>query len=150
MIHVRQQLAVHLFHLRPIGSVHIRHVEIIALVAPAFIEDLFELFFRIEVHAQRHVEPPLSRLRRLAIGVHQEEPGGASSARALASTTATASEAATSAIDQLVTVRAYVVFGYSGNERRLPAIAQTITLQCASTAASAEPASTTSASCGGF
>src|SRR5262244_1860939 len=150
MIHVRQQLAVHLFHLRPIGAVHVRHVEIIALVAPAFIEYLFELFFRVEVHAQRYVEPSLSRLRRLAIGVHQEERRTSSAARALAATTPPAAEAAARAIDQLVTVRAHVVLGDAGDERRGPAIAQTVTLQRVSTAASSEPASTTPASCRGF
>ena len=80
MIHVRQQLAVHLFHLRPIGAVHVRHVEVIALVAPALVEDLFELFFRIEVHAQRHVEPPLARLRRLRSASTRNSEGPAAAA----------------------------------------------------------------------
>src|SRR5262249_57783209 len=76
MIHIRQQLAVHLFHLRPICAMHVRHVEVIALVAPTLVEDLFELFFRIEVHAQRHAEPPLALLWRLTIGGPPGQRGG--------------------------------------------------------------------------
>src|SRR5262245_48893276 len=49
-----------------------------------------------------------------------------------------------------MTVRAHVVLGDACDERRGPAIAQTVTLQCVSNASSPEPASTTPASCGGF
>jgi hypothetical protein len=149
MIHVRQQLAVHLFHLRPIGAVHVRHVEIIALVAPTLVEDLFELFFRIEVHAQRHAEPPLALLRRLTIGVHQEKRGAGCGAGARAATTPPAAESAAGAIDQLVAVRAHVIIGDSGHELRGATVAQTIALQRAPTASS-EAASATFASSGGF
>src|SRR5262245_28244210 len=149
MIHVRQQLAVHLFHPWPIGAVHVRHVEVIALVAPALVKDLFELFFRIEIHAQRHVEPPLALLWRLTIGVNQEERGAGAAAGARAATTAPAAESAASAIDQLMAVRAHVIIGDSGHELRGATIAQTIALQGAPTASS-EAASATFASSGGF
>ena len=68
MPHVRQQRAVHLLHRRPVGAVHVRHVEVVALVAPALVEDLPELRLRIEVHAERHVRagrcPRRARRRR--------------------------------------------------------------------------------------
>ncbi len=63
--HVRQELPVHLLHLRPVGAVHVRHVQVVALVAPTLIEDLPELLLRIEVHAQRGRDAPLAgRLSR--------------------------------------------------------------------------------------
>ena len=65
MIHVRQELAVHLLHLRPVGAVRVRHVEVVALVAPALVEDLLELFLRLEIHPQRRVEASLAGLRRM-------------------------------------------------------------------------------------
>src|SRR5262249_57075022 len=111
VVHIRQQLAIHLLHLRPIGAVHVRNVEIIALVAPSLIEDLFELLFRIEVHAQRHVESPLARLRGLAISIYEEERETSASARALAATTTSSAEATAGAVDQLLAVSAQVILG---------------------------------------
>src|ERR1051325_8927395 len=73
MHHVRQQLTVHLAHLRPVSAVHVRHVEIVALVAPAFVEDLFELFLRLEIHAQRVVQTSGAGLRRRSIGIDEEQ-----------------------------------------------------------------------------
>ena len=70
---VRQKLAVDFFHAGPVGSMHVGDVEIVALIAPAFVEDLFELLFRLQVHAQRCVEPARSRGRDHAIGVDQEK-----------------------------------------------------------------------------
>src|SRR5262245_23884138 len=116
VIYVRQQLAVHLLHFWPIGAVHVRHVEIIALVAPSFIEDLFEFLFRIEVHAQRYVKPPLARLRRLPIGIDKEERG-TGGACALAATTTTSASTSASAVDQLVSVGAYIIIGDACDER---------------------------------
>ena len=46
---------------RPVRAVHVRHVEVVALVAPALVEDLRELRLRIEVHPQRRVEASLRR-----------------------------------------------------------------------------------------
>ncbi len=73
VIDVRQQRAVHLLHLRPVGAVHVRHVQIVALVAPALIEDLLELFLRIQIHPQRHVEPAGPACGRRAIGIDEEQ-----------------------------------------------------------------------------
>ena len=73
MHYVRQQLAVHLFHLWPVGAVHIWHVKVIALVAPAFVEDLFELFSGIQIHAQADIKTSLPRLRRITIRINKEK-----------------------------------------------------------------------------
>ena len=77
VVDVRQQLAVHLLHLRPVAAVRVRHVEIVALVAPAFVEDLLELRLRLQVHPQRRVETSLAGLRRIAIRVDEEQAGSA-------------------------------------------------------------------------
>src|SRR4030095_12736811 len=73
MHHVGQQLPVHFFHLRPVGSMHVRHVEIIALIAPALVEDLFEFLPGLEIHTQRNIETPLSCLRRIAISINKKQ-----------------------------------------------------------------------------
>ena len=49
---VRQELAVHLLHPRPVGALEIRDVQVIALVAPPFVEHLLELGLRVDVGAE--------------------------------------------------------------------------------------------------
>ena len=46
---------------------HVRHVEIVTLIAPAFVEYLFELFLRLEIHAQREVQTSGAGLWRLGL-----------------------------------------------------------------------------------
>ena len=75
VVHIRQQCAVHILVFLPVGAVHVRHVEIIALVAPPLIEDLAELLFRLQVHSERHVQASLPGLRRIAIGIDKEQSG---------------------------------------------------------------------------
>ena len=95
MHHVRQQLPVHLFHLWPIRAVHVWHVEIVALVAPAFVEDLFELFLRFEIHAQGEVQTSRAWLWRRAISIDEKQLRRRSVARtATWTTTLTAATAA--------------------------------------------------------
>src|SRR5215831_9266608 len=108
MIHVWQQLAVHLSHLRPIGAVHVRHVEIVTLVPPTLIEDLFELFLRLEVHAQPDVEAALSRLRRISISVNDKERRHRRWS-SLSRTTRSKATTTCRAINQLAAVGAYLV-----------------------------------------
>ena len=43
---------------------HVWHVEIVTLIAPHLVEDLFEFFFGIQVHAQVDVDSALARLGR--------------------------------------------------------------------------------------
>ena len=128
MVHVRQHLAVHLAHPVPVGAVEVRHVHVVALIAPAFEEDLLVLLARLEIHAQRDVEPPGIRLRRIAIGVDDEQgrPGG----RAAATTAATSAAATTAgAVQHLVPVGAHRIRLRAGDERRRPARAQLIPMQ---------------------
>ena len=66
-------LPVHLLHARPISAMHVRHVKVIALVAPSFIEDLLELFFRLQIHTKRSVQVSSSRDGRLLVGIHYEQ-----------------------------------------------------------------------------
>ena len=105
MVHEWQELSVHLLHLRPVAAVLVRYVEVVALVAPALVEDLLELLARVEIHPQADVEASLARLRRVAVRVDEEEvDGGATRGSAAASAAATA--ATTGAIEQLAAVGA--------------------------------------------
>src|SRR5262249_19588834 len=56
MHYERQHLSVHLSHPGPIRTVHVWHIQIIALITPTLVEDLFELFLRIEIHAQIKIQ----------------------------------------------------------------------------------------------
>src|SRR5882724_448521 len=109
MHHVRKHLAVHLFHLRPIRAVHIRHVEIVAFVAPAFVEDLFELFPWVEIHPQRSVQTALPRLWRIAISVNDKERRNRWHPTRGTLTAAPAAAAASTAIEEFVTICAHFV-----------------------------------------
>src|SRR5882672_7964517 len=73
MHYVRQHRAVHLFVPGPVRAMHVRHVKIVTLVAPAFVEDLFEFFPGIEIHAQIDIEPAYARLWWSSICVHDEQ-----------------------------------------------------------------------------
>ncbi len=140
MVHEREELSVHLLHLRPVAAVEVRHVEVVALVAPAFVENLLVLFARVEIHAQADVEASLPCLRRsIAVRIDQEEVHGAPACGR--ATTAAASTAATAgAIEQLAAVGADRVLGDAGHERRSTPIAQAIPLKGAATAAGATTA----------
>lgn len=71
MIHVSEQRLVHPFHGGPVAALHVLHIEIVALIAPPFIEDLSELRPWIHEHAKRGIHPPRAGLRYRAIRVHQ-------------------------------------------------------------------------------
>src|ERR1044072_6081645 len=129
MHHVRQQLPVHLFHLRPIRAVHVLHVKIVALIAPAFVEDLFELFLRLEIHAQREVQTSRARLWRCAIGIDEEQLRRRSIAGTATWTTALTTTTGRRTIDQLATIGADFISSNIARERRRTAIAETITPQ---------------------
>src|SRR5712692_4942871 len=146
MHHVRQHSSVHLFVFRPIGAVHVRDVEIVALVAPAFVEDLLELFFRIEIHAEVRVEPASPRLWRYSICIDDKERGSrwpATKGRRAAGAATTAGRA----VDELAAIRAHFISGNAGNERRRASIAQPITDQLASDTTTKASASRLSARC---
>src|SRR6266850_7983865 len=113
MVYVGQQLPIHLLHLRPVRPVHISDVEIVALVAPAFVEDLLELLLGIEIHPQRDIDASLARLRRAAIGINYEKRRHRRRrARDRGSTTSGASRA----IKQLASVRTHYVSRHAGCE----------------------------------
>src|ERR1700704_1751901 len=103
MHYVRQHRSVHFFVFRPVRAVQVWHIEIIALVAPAFVEYLFEFFFGIEIHAKVSVEPALARLWRSSIRVNDE--GGRSGRRATGSRPGPATTATRRAIYQLTPIR---------------------------------------------
>src|SRR5438093_11287952 len=107
----------------PIGAVHVWNIEIVAFVTPHLIEDLFELFLGIEIHAQRVIHPSGVRLRRVSIGIDDEQrrirwstSEGAGTSRATAS--------ATAAVNQLVAIGANVERGDSAYESGRAPIAQ--------------------------
>ena len=101
------------------------HVEIVALIAPAFAEDLLELLAGLQVHPERHVEPPLPGRRRVAIRIDKKQVDGSAGP---AATSATACPAAR-AIEKLPTVGAHVVLGNAGDEWRRTPVADAIPLQ---------------------
>ena len=135
MVDVRQQLAVHLLHLRPVGAVHVRHVEIVALVAPAFVEDLLELLAsaRDTCAASRSDVPDrlAARLRsastRTEVHRWRRRRRHAHARR----------HRRRRAIEQLATVGADVVLRDAGHERRRAPIAQAIAMQGGAAAGSA-------------
>src|SRR5262249_11947556 len=98
---------------------------IVALIAPAFVEDLFELFFRIEVHPQRVVQTAAARLRRSSISVNNEHLGSWLTSRAptSAETAATTSRP----VDDLASIGADFERRHATGKSRRPAIAQAIT-----------------------
>src|SRR5436853_14093 len=114
MHYVRQHRSVHLFVLRPVRAVQVWHIEIIALVAPAFVEDLFEFFLGIEIHAKINVEPAGARLWRDSICVNDEE--GRSRRRATGSRPGSATTATRGAINQLAPIRTDFVNSNSADE----------------------------------
>src|ERR1041385_7957117 len=138
MHHVRQQLTVHLAHLWPVGAVHVRHVEIVALVAPAFVEDLFELFLWFEIHAQRVVQTSGAGLRRRSIGIDEEQLRRRRIRTTAATWTTPLTAPPTSrAINELATICADLVSNDVAHECRCPTIAQAITLQLITSLAAA-------------
>src|SRR6185369_3882344 len=145
MHHVRQQLPVHLTHLRPVSAVHVRHVEIVALVAPAFVEDLFELFSRLEIHAQRIVQTSGAGLRRRSISVDKEQLRRRSVCAAAEWTTTLAAATSGSAVNELATIGADLIRGDIADESVCASIAETITPQLAA-AAPALPTATAATS----
>ena len=123
MHHVRQHRSIHFFVLGPIGAVQIRHVKIVTLVAPTLVEDLFEFFFRIEIHAQSEIQTPLAGLRRRSIRIDDEERR---SGRPPSESGWTAATARGCAIDQFAPVSTDVVIRNAVNESVRAAIAKTI------------------------
>src|SRR5947209_3387218 len=92
VVHVREKRAVHLFHLWPVGAVRVRDIQVVALVPPRFVEDLLELLLEIDIGAEGGVQATCTWLRRLTIGVDDEQgrttrPVCAAPAAAPASTT---------------------------------------------------------------
>src|SRR5436853_6581343 len=115
MHHVRQYRSIHLFVLGPIGAVQIRHVEIVTLVAPTLVEDLFEFLFRIEIRAQREIQTPLARLWWSSIGIDDKERrNGRTPAEGCWTTCRTTASRRT--IDQLATVGTNIVISYAVDE----------------------------------
>ena len=132
MVDVRQDLPVHLFHLVPVGAVHVRHVQVVALIAPALAEDLLELLLGFQIHAQRGREPAGARLRCRAIGIDDEQRGSGGGCRAAAAAAPAATTAARAAIEHLVRVGAHHVISDTRHERRRAPIARTGTAAASS------------------
>src|SRR5882724_5104929 len=130
MHHVRQHRSIHLSVFRPIGAMQIWDIEVVALIAPTFIKDLFEFLFRIKIHPQVYVEPALGGLRWHSIGINDEKrrrrrPATRWSVRAAAQGCA---------IDQLMTIGADIIGSNTTNERRSFTIAESIANQIVSAA----------------
>src|SRR5579883_2946483 len=127
VVHVRQELAVHLLHARPVGAVHVGDIQVVALVAPVFVEDLLELFAGFEVHAELRIERSLAGLGRLAVGIDEEDlraaPAGGCRA---AAASASASACAGAAVNELVAIGADLILRDAAGERCGPAVAQAV------------------------
>ena len=136
MHNVRQHRSIHLFVFDPISAVQVRHVEIVTLIAPTLVEDLFEFFFRIEIHAQSEIQTPLARLRRSSIRIDDEQRRSGRPPCESGWTTTT-STARGRAIDQLAAISTDVIIRNAVDEGVRAAIAQTITNQLAATATTA-------------
>ena len=74
MHHVREQRLVHFFHRRPIRTVHILHIQIVALVSPALVEDLFEFVARVDEGTQYHIQMARASGRRCLVRVDEIQP----------------------------------------------------------------------------
>jgi hypothetical protein len=121
--------------------VQVRHVQVVALRAPALVEDLAELLLRLEVHPKRDTEAPLSCLRRLAIGVDEEQRD----VRRLSFPASAPASAETAArpVQELAAVGADGKRRDAGDEGRRAPIAEAIAVQRGSAArAAASPAGT--------
>ena len=145
---VRQHRSIHLLVFVPVRAVQVRNIKIVALIAPTFVEDLFEFFFGIEIHAQRKVNAPATRLWRSPICVNDKERR-VRSATTKASTT-TATTAASGAIDQLASISADFESSHAVNERCRASIAKPITNQFISGAATASSTATGALRARGF
>src|SRR5581483_726500 len=128
MHHVGQHRPVHLFVFIPIRAMQGRHIQIITLVAPHLVEDLLELFLRIEIHAQRVIDASATRLRRRAVRI-DDEKRRVRRASAKSARTACASTATTGAIDELATISAYFEGRHATYESCRASIAETIANQ---------------------
>src|SRR5215813_12534137 len=140
---VGQHRPIHLFIFVPVCAVQVWDIEIVALIAPAFIEDLFELFFGIEVHAQRKVDASGSGLRRVAIGINHEQRRNWWPPAECGAASTTASTAG--AEYQLAAVSADVVISDALDKGGRAPIAETVTNQLA--AAATALAATAALSC---
>ena len=102
---------------------HVGHVEIVALIAPAFVEDLFELLFRFKIHAQRNVQTTRTGLRRIAISINEEQLRRGRLTEATAWTTTLTTATTRGAINQPAFVGADLVSRDVADKRRRTAIA---------------------------
>src|SRR5262249_56475564 len=128
MVYVRQQLSVHLLVSGPVRAVHIRHIQIVTLVAPSLVEDLFELLPWLQVHPQRDIHSSLTSGRRIAICIYKEKsrhrlPGSRRRR------TATASQSSQRAEQQLLSPVAHLVARHAGHRHCPPPILQSIAPQ---------------------
>ena len=113
---------------------HVWNIEIVALITPHLIEDLFELFLGIEVHAQRVIHPSSIGLRRISIRIDDEQRRIRWSTSECAGTSS-ASPYAAAAVNQLVAVGADIERGDSAYESGCASIAQAIANQFVARAA---------------
>src|SRR5207244_702833 len=137
---VRQHCSVYFLVFVPVRAVQVRHIEIVALIAPTFVEDLFEFFFGIEVHAQGEVHAPGSGLRRISIRVDDEQRRSWWPSRAGAGATTAAASASGGAIDQFAAIGAHFKRGNTIDKSCRAPIAQSITNQFISRAATTSAA----------
>src|SRR5262249_19576764 len=143
MVYVRQQLSVHLLVSGPVRAVHIRHIQIVTLVAPSLVEDLFELLPWLQVHPQRDIHSSLTSGRRIAICIYKEKsrhrrPGSRRRR------TATASKSSRRAVQQLVSVGTHLVVRNRVRKHCRAPIAQSISEQSAAGRRTSRPSAPSS------
>src|SRR5438067_11748685 len=137
---VRQHRSIHLLVFVPVRAVQVRNIKIVALIAPTFVEDLFEFFFGIEVHAESEIDAAAARLWRRAICVNDKERRVRSATTKASATTASA--AARGPINKLASVGADFESSHAVNESCRASIAKPITNQFISGAATASSTAT--------
>src|SRR5258705_1442060 len=105
---------------------HVWHVELIALVAHTFVEDLFEFFLWFEVHPKGKIKPTLARLWWRAICVTQIQLWCRRNAARAPWATAGSSSATSGSINQLAAIRAHFIRRNAGCKSSCPTITQAV------------------------
>src|SRR5215813_5420796 len=105
----------------------IRDVKIVALIAPSFVENLVELFLRLQVHPERRIQSSLPGLRWVTISVDEVQRWWLRRP-CLATTSSATTKTAAGSVNQLMRISAHVVGGYSGSKRRGPSIAEPVSM----------------------
>src|SRR5262249_31064679 len=126
----------------------IRDVKIVALIAPSFVENLFELFLRLQVHPERRIQSSLPGLRWVTISVDEEQRWWLRRP-CLATTSSATTKTAAGSVNQLMPISLRAAGGYPGGKGRARPIAARVPMK-GPPPAPEPPATATSPSAAGW